>query len=124
MRQSLSIGKLIYSKLHEINQLGTHIYPLIAEQGTTTPYAIYSRTGITPSNNKDGNYQDTVYYEVKVVANTYYSSVALAEKVREKLTMRGYTFEDMTVWSNLTSATEDWQDNEYVQTLQFELEIN
>lgn len=46
----LSIGKVVYSILSSDNSLreiiSNKIYPLIADEGTTFPFIIYSRIGI------------------------------------------------------------------------------
>lgn len=122
MINSLKIGKVVYSLLSTITN--AHIYPLIAENGTTYPYIIYSRESLTTMSCKDGYYEDKVMLSVKVVAATYYGGLDLAQTVREKLNLNGYVAEDMKIYCKLDNAVEFYADDSYVQQLDFEITIN
>lgn len=127
MINTLNIGKVIYSLLHTIEiddkQL-TNIYPLIAENGTSFPFIVYSRDNLIPKFCKDGCYEDEVSITVRIVSATYYGGLDLAQQVREKLTLIDYKSDDMVITSNLDNATESYEENSYIQTLTFNLKIN
>ena len=127
MINTLNIGKVIYSLLHTIqvdNKPFDRIYPLIAENGTNFPFIIYSRDNIIPKLSKDGCYEDEVSITVKVVSSTYYGGLDLAQQVREKLTFYDLKSNNMIITSELDNATESYEENSYVQNLNFNLIIN
>lgn len=124
MINSLGIGTVVYSLLSTIDQIGTKCFPLIAENSTSFPFLIYSRESLEPSYCKDGLYEDEVSMTVKVVSNTYDQGISIAQEVREILTLRNYTTEDMKINSQLSSAYESYENDSYIQTLTFRLVLD
>lgn len=130
MVNSIKIGKVIYSLLSASGStlqsyVGNRIYPLIAEQTTTFPFLVYYRTNITSNtSNKDGIYSDTVSFTVSCVATEYSDSIEIANEVRKTLEKRKITDELMTIYNcHITSIDESFTENAYVQTLQFECDV-
>lgn len=129
MNNSLYIGEVVYSLLSNINETGTKCFPLIAENSTTFPFIIYQRDSITrESFTKDGYGGDEVYVSVKVVASGYKEALDIAQQVRTILTLNRYNYNNnnnnMLVSSQLTSAYESFEENSYIQTLTFKMEIS
>ena len=84
MMDSLNIGKAIYTILQTSIDIDKKIYPLIADEGTTFPFIIYKRTGLTPESTKD-NTNENVSVEINIASSNYSESIDLAIKVRKAL---------------------------------------
>lgn len=61
--KSLEIGRIIKNILSQdeelSRQVGSKIFPLVADKGTSFPFIVYRRDGLTPSSNKDKLFYDT-----------------------------------------------------------------
>lgn len=130
MVNSIKIGKVIYSLLSVsgttlFEYVGNRIYPLIAEQTTNYPFIVYYRTNISTNNyNKDGICSDAVGFTVVVVSNDYSDSIEIANEVRKTLEKKKIVDELMTIYNcHIVNVDESFNDNAYVQTLQFECEV-
>lgn len=119
----IEIGKVIKDKLTTIEALGGRLYPLIAENGTNYPFAVYEREGLNNTYCKDGIITDDVTVSIKVVTATYYQGVEIAEQVRKKLTFNYYKYDNNSIYSTLTSAIEYYQEEAYIQALTFNITI-
>lgn len=119
MIESLNIGSTIFDKLDTISALNHQIYPLIAENNTTFPFVIYTRNGLTGLLCKDGLYQDEINMSIQVITDNYSDGITLAQEVREKLTFKTHTME-----SHLTGAHEEYANDAYIQTLDFQISMN
>lgn len=72
----LQLGKAIKTILSGIDK----VYPLVADKGTTFPFIVYRRTGLSPSSTKDRySYREMGTVEVLIAANSYDESITLAE---------------------------------------------
>ena len=120
MIHSLDIGKFIYNRLSSV----CPVYPLIAENGAQCPFFVYRRDSLSSSFCKDGLYEDILGVTITIVTDSYYSGVSKAQLVREKLTIRNFEYEDMLINSQLDTASESYAENEYIQTLNFQIIIN
>lgn len=83
-------GKAIYSLLTSdaaVNALvNGRVYPQIAAQGASFPFAVYLLTDIDPSDTKSGvSTLDEVRYDIVVAAQTYAAAADLTEKIRTVL---------------------------------------
>lgn len=121
----LSIGKVVYNILSSDNNLkkiiGDKIYPLIADEGTTFPFVIYSRIGIDQQSSKDST-DDEIRVLVQVATTNYQQSVEIAELIRSTLehwtgTINNLYIEDII----LEDASEDWLDDSFIQNLNFNI---
>lgn len=123
---SLKIGRVIHERLKDV----IRIFPIIAEKGTTGNFAVYKRSSLSESDTKDlYNYEELANMEITVVASTYDDSVELAQAIKIRLENTHGAFEtakeeaininDIT----LTNASEDWNNDAYIQRLTFEIEI-
>lgn len=122
---AISVNKYIYQLLSEdagLNELvGTKIYPLIAEESTTFPFIIFKRTNLITNYTKDGCAGDEVEFAVQVAAQDYFTTVAIMERVRQILELhRDNYFKTI----RLSSVTEDFIENAYVQEISFIAQVN
>lgn len=120
---SLQIGKAIYSILAD-NGI-TNVYPLVADEGTTFPFIVYRRIGLTPSSTKDRfNYKEMATVELIVASSTYDSGVELAEQVKSTLLGKRGTYNEINIGDiYLEDADEDYLEDTFVQKLTFNIEI-
>ena len=117
----LQIGKTIKYILSDIEK----VYPLIADQGTTYPFVVYRRTGLTPSSTKDRyNYRELATIEIIVAAANYNDSIKLAESVKGKLEHTRGKFDEFSIGDiTLINADEDYIEDTFIQKLTFNIEI-
>ena len=102
------------------------VYPLDALQGTSFPFIVLTRQSITPSNSKDGHFQEDCAIQVTIVADNYTDSVELANKVRKCLECDNYEYEDEQINitdCSFTGCSETMYNNAYIETLDFNYEI-
>ena len=122
MMDSLNIGKAIYTILQTSIDIDKKIYPLIADEGTTFPFIIYKRTGLTPESTKD-NTNENVSVEINIASSNYSESIDLAIKVRKALEHKKGTYSDIAIEDIvIDDATEDYIEDTFVQTLTFKIE--
>lgn len=123
MIDTLNLGKYIYSKLSQIE--GVKSYPLIADNDAKYPFIVYKRINLDSSGSKDGYYEDKVVMEVIVVTDKYYRGIEIATQVRELLEVQHITYNDMEINDTLlTLATEDYNNNAFIQRMQFSINVN
>ena len=120
---SLNIGKAIYTILQTSIDIDKKIYPLIADEGTTFPFIIYKRTGLTPESTKD-NTNENVSVEINIASSNYSESIDLAIKVRKALEHKKGTYSDIAIEDIvIDDATEDYMEDTFIQTLTFKIEL-
>lgn len=123
MMDSLNIGKAIYTILQTSIDIDKKIYPLIADEGTTFPFIIYKRTGLTPESTKD-NTNENVSVEINIASSNYSESIDLAIKVRKALEHKKGTYSDIAIEDIvIDDATEDYIEDTFIQTLNFKIEL-
>lgn len=123
MMDSLNIGKAIYTILQTSIDIDKKIYPLIADEGTTFPFIIYKRTGLTPESTKD-NTNENVSVEINIASSNYSESIDLAIKVRKALEHKKGTYSDIAIEDIvIDNATEDYIEDTFIQTLTFKIEL-
>lgn len=103
-----SVGKLIYPKMNEI----CHTYPLVAENSTTFPFAVYRTTATRPQNSKDGIYDWIYNIEIRVVSDKYDEAVDLSIQMVDALA----EFED-TLDFRIEEVSEDYLEDAYVRSI-------
>lgn len=123
MMDSLNIGKAIYTILQTSIDIDKKIYPLIADEGTTFPFIIYKRTGLTPESTKD-NTNENVSVEINIASSNYSESIDLAIKVRKALEHKKGTYSDIAIEDIvIDDATENYIEDTFIQTLTFKIEL-
>lgn len=123
---SLKIGRVIHEKIKDI----IRIFPIIADKGVEGNFAVYRRTALNVSDTKDlYNYEEVAYMDIIVVSSTYDCSVELAQAIKIRLEAVNGDFETakeeaITIGNiEMTNASEDWQNDAYIQRLTFKINI-
>ena len=133
MTQAIFIGKWIYQQLTANNEISrvcpNKVFPLVAEQTTTFPFIVYWRNNITGEHCKDGYHQDQVSFTIIAVSDNYVESLKLAQAIRESIEGTRYLYNNdgnqMEIsFCKLASIDETYQENAFVQTLQFDCTVN
>ena len=129
MKNSLLITKYIRSILSEDKELLKlipidHFYAVDAKLGTKYPFCVIIRTGMVDNQSKDGMYEDIITVSLIVVDDNYIGSITIANEIRNWL--EGHRFKDETInikQFKLTSSSENWYNDAYIQELQFNVYI-
>lgn len=123
---SLKIGRVIHEQLKDI----IRIFPIIADKGVEGNFAVYRRTALNESDTKDlYNYEEVAYMDIIVVSSTYDNSIELAQAIKIRLEAVNGDFETaneeaITIENiEMTNASEDWQNDAYIQRLTFKINI-
>ena len=121
---ALSANKYIYKILTEDETLSGltkgQIYPVIAEENVTYPFVIFSKTDAYANYTKDILAYDSATVQVALAAVNYFQTVDIAERVRLLLEGRRDSY-----FANVqfVSVTEDYVEDAYTQTLEFNCQI-
>lgn len=126
MATSLSAGIVINNVLSnddKVTSIATDIFPIVADEAKL-PYVAYRRISYDQTTAKLTIGADTVQVEVSCYADTYIKSIELAEAVREALDGTQAMADDVYMRScYLSSSSEDWEDDAFVQSLIFTIKI-
>ncbi len=128
MKNSLYLSALLYDRLNTIEETNTRCYPIIAENSTTFPFIVYTRDSLTSGSlTKDGN-TELAQVSVKIITVGYREGINIAQQVRRKLTLNKFNYaldedNNMIVNSRFSAAYESYEENSYIQTLVFDIEI-
>lgn len=123
---SISIGKIIYSAITTDAVLsplvGSKVFPLVAENDTTFPFVVYSRTNLyTNTLSKDGFCDDRVNFSLTVVSDSYNDSITVSEALRDLFENCIISSTDLKMYDvRLISASEAYNEDTYTQILNFE----
>lgn len=127
MINSILIGKYIYKILSEneniTNYVDNKIYPIVAKTDTTYPFIVYSKVGIEPTYIKDVPSGDKIGVSVIVVSEKYTESVNIANEVRKAFEFVSYKSDELLIRRiKLVDVSETWENDVYLQILNFECE--
>ncbi len=125
---TIQIGKVINALLNADSGLsemiGNRVFPLVSKEGTQYPFVVYRRNSVTPTYCKDGLASETASVDIVIASNTYTNSIEVADRVRAAIDKRACVFQDTTVSNiEMTTAEEDFVDDTYIQTLNFNFTI-
>lgn len=125
---TIQIGKVINALLNADRSLsemiGNRVFPIVSKEGTQYPFVVYRRNSVTPTYCKDGLASETASVDVVIASNTYTNSIEVADRVRAAIDKRACVFQDTTVTNiEMTTAEEDFVDDTYIQTLNFNFTI-
>lgn len=98
---------------------------MVANSDTTYPFIVYSRTSLNVLYCKDGIVEDTIEVQVLAVSDNYVESLEVANKIRSILELMRYKDEDVCVTEcKLSSVTEEFVEDAFVQRLNFTIKTN
>ena len=125
---TIQIGKVINALLNADSGLsemiGSRVFPIVSKEGTQYPFVVYRRNSVTPTYCKDGLASETASVDIVIASNTYTSSIEVADRVRAAIDKRACVFQNTTVSNiEMTTAEEDFVDDTYIQTLNFNFTI-
>ena len=124
---SLQIGEYIYNILsnnEELTNLITKITPIVADNDTALPFAVYKRVSLNSNRCKDGTFEDVTMVEIVVVSASYSQGIEIANIIRDCMVFTDRTVGDMFInESTLSQTTEEYSNNAYIQKLQFTITI-
>lgn len=129
MDNSILVGKHIRNILVGDETLSQYlqsgqITALVANENTTFPFIVFSRTGLTPSYTKDGLLESNITFEIVCVSTDYVESLEIANIVRNLLECKRYTDEEIYIKQIILSAVnEDYMYDAYVQRLTFSMVV-
>lgn len=101
-------------------QVGNHIYPCVAAEGTNGDFIVYQRQKYSKEDTKIGVYSDNCEVAVVAISDSYDDAIALASKIDNALTGQ-HKIGDVKVKMNLKDSTETFDDNKFIETLLFEI---
>ena len=125
---TIQIGKVINALLNAdtnlVEKIGNRVFPIVSKEGTQYPFVVYRRNSVTPSYCKDGLASETASVDVVIASNTYTNSIEVADLVRAALDRKACVYQDTTIRHiEMTTAEEDFIDDTYIQTLNFNFTI-
>lgn len=125
---TIQIGKVINALLNAdrglSEMIGSRVFPIVSKEGTQYPFVVYRRNSVTPTYCKDGLASETASVDIVIASNTYTNSIEVADRVRAAIDKRACVFQDTTVSNiEMTTAEEDFVDDTYIQTLNFNFTI-
>lgn len=127
--RALETGALVKALLAgmSVNEaLGGRIYPVVAEQKTPFPFLVYKRIGVALEGDKDTYYRHgAVSVDLVVAGSSYSQSLGIASAIVDAMPDHPIDLDGFDISSiRLANAVEDFQDEAYIQTLTFNIEIN
>lgn len=128
--ESLELGRVVKSILlqdEEISrQVGSKIFPLISDKGTSFPFIVYRRDGLTPSTNKDKLIFDTqVRMSFIVASSDYRQGLEICSKVIDVLlASQGRTIGGLEITDlELQDTSEEYREDTFLQLLSITVNI-
>ena len=112
------IRNVILSSTAVKNAVGTKVFPLIANAGTTFPFVVYRRSSYSPQSDKDV-LSESVYMEIAIISTNYEQSVSIANDVADTLIQyESDTIEEIKV----TNISEEFISNSFVQKVNLQID--
>ncbi len=106
-----------FTALKSTQALGNRVFPIVANEGTSMPYAVYMRDGLSAEKTKDGIASITPTFSVNIVASTYFEGLSIADDVIGNVL--SMTSTDFNVSPALVSSSEEYTEEGFIQTLTF-----
>lgn len=121
----IAITKYIRTELLKNTQLtdkiGNKIFPIVADDGTTFPFILIKKSGMTTNYSKCGAINDVVNATIEVVDNNYSRAVELSEEIRK--TIERNKFNNISN-VEVVNVIEDYVSDSYIITQQYKIMIN
>lgn len=112
------IGSWLRTKLLDIT---TNVFPVVAPENTKGDVIVYRRTNLERSQSHIGYYQDTVYYDIVIISDSYDRSAEIGEKVDDALSGNFADEDGKRFVSNISGGYEDYQDGKYYNVITFKI---
>lgn len=120
-RLAPKVGRAIFELCNPI----VRTFPIVAEEGATYPFMVYRRTSLTPYTTKDRyNYLTQISMELVIVTQKYEDGVLISQEVWDALDKKGGNIGGLDIDEiRVTSSSEDFANNAYIQRLQIEVDV-
>lgn len=103
------------------DKIGNKIFPIVADDGTTFPFILIKKSGMTTNYSKCGAINDVVNATIEVVDNNYSRAVELSEEIRKTIERNKFnTISNVEV----VNVIEDYVSDSYIITQQYKIMIN
>lgn len=121
--KNFKVGKelrTLLSNSGEVTKLvGSKVFPIVANEGTTFPFIVYRRTNYTPASNKDFT-SEIVGIEINILSQKYDEAVNIADVVATSLDRKETNFiEDIKI----TNISEDYIEDTFVERIYLDIYI-
>lgn len=122
----LLVGKLIFLTLSNDSAIteyvGDKIYPVVAPYEVTNPYIVFTRVNDSGTQySKDGVYGDTINFQISVFSDKYIEAVEVANLVRNSFEDHRISNNELEIYNiRMTSASEQFVEDTYIQQLTFD----
>jgi hypothetical protein len=121
--KNFKVGKelrTLLSNSGEVTELvGSKVFPIVANEGTTFPFIVYRRTNYTPASNKDYT-SEIVGVEINILSQKYDEAVNIADVVATSLDRKETNFiEDIKI----TNISEDYIEDTFVERIYLDIYI-
>ena len=128
--ESLELGRVVKSILlqdEELSrQVGSKVFPLVADKGTNFPFIVYRRDGLTPSTNKDKLVFDSqVRMSFIVASSDYRQGLGICSKVVDVLlASQGKTIGGLEITDlELLDSSEEYREDTFLELLSITVNI-
>ena len=117
-----AIRDMLLADTDVFEQVGNHIYPIVAAENTKGDFIVYLRQKYGRKYVKQGIYEDECEVAVIAISEDYDNAVKLASNIDAALAGTHTNDEDgCKVDILLTDSTETFEDNKYIETLIFSI---
>lgn len=103
------------------DQVGNHIYPIVAAENTSGDFIVYMRQKYSKGFVKMGVIEDECEVAVVGISDNYDNAIALASKIDNALSGTHTNDEGYRIDITLIDSTEVYDDNKYIETLLFKI---
>ena len=100
-------------------QVGNHIYPLVAPENTKGDFIVYLRQKYGRESVKQGIYEDACEVAVIAISEDYDKAIELASKIDLVLSGRHIIDSKCKLDITLADSTETFEDNKYIEHFVF-----
>ena len=103
------------------DKIGNKIFPIVADDGTTFPFILIKKSGMTTNYTKCGAINDVVNATIEVVDNNYSRAVELSEEIRKTIERNKFNKISNV---EVVNVIEDYVSDSYIITQQYKIMIN
>lgn len=116
-----TIRDILIADYDVFEQVGNHIYPLVAPENTKGDFIVYLRQKYGRETVKQGIYQDVCEVAVVAISEDYDRASELASAIDSALSGTHKVDSECRIDITLIDSTETFEDNKYIETLVFSI---